>query len=146
MPVGMQLAIERNLFVKLAELATLIARYNVLDSMYQNWSGLSLEKEYESSLVKLCSHVLSFLYLCFTSSSDRKRTPENPLEEIDRYYTRIANADAKCRAFTVTIEDVAQKNHLKRTAEEIYNCDDSSSTEAEVTLPRKTPSLKRIKT
>ena len=145
MPVGMQLAIERNLFAKLAELATLIARYNVLDSMYQNWSGMSL-KEYESSLVELCSHVLNFLYICFTSSSNRKITPENPFEEIDRHYTRIADADAKCRAFTVTIEDVAQKNRLKRTAEEIYKCDDSSSTEAEVTLSRKTPSLKRIKT
>jgi hypothetical protein len=145
MPIRTQLGFERNLFAKLAELATLIARYNVLDSMYQNWSGMSLEKKYESSLVELCSHVLNFLYICFTSSSDLKRTPENPFKEIDRYYTRIADADAKCRAFTVTIEDIAQKNPLKRTAEEIYNCDDSSSTEAEVTLPRKTPSLKRIK-
>lgn len=45
----------------LANLATLIARYSVLENVYQQWQEMSLEKEYENSLIALAILVLQLL-------------------------------------------------------------------------------------
>ena len=58
---------EGTILTVLADLATLVARYTVMENMYQNWPGMTLERNYEKSLVSLCVHVLTFLEMVLRS-------------------------------------------------------------------------------
>ncbi|KFY64950.1 hypothetical protein V496_02914 [Pseudogymnoascus sp. VKM F-4515 (FW-2607)] len=43
---------------QIADIVSPIARYTVMESMYQQWPNMTLEKNYEGSLADLCVHIL----------------------------------------------------------------------------------------
>jgi len=90
----------------MANVATLVARYNVLESMYQNWPGMTLHKDYENSLISLCIHVLRYLSTVFSISNNAPQ--KSPLEGLAKIYASITKADQHCRGFTVTIQEDLQ--------------------------------------
>jgi len=91
-----------NILQTLADLATLVARYNVLESMYQNWEAMTLEKNYEDSLISLCTHVLGYLGGILGLRGEFSMFVR---DHLNSEFTKIVEADKACRSFTVTIEE-----------------------------------------
>jgi len=153
------------IFAAIADVAILVARYTVMENMYQNWPGMSLEPNYEKSLISLCIHVLTFLEkgLSDQDSTDLARTLSENMDKINE-------ADAICREFKVTVmqemsdlsvDDVSEQDFdsegtleaphgIKRKIEDVSMEDsDSASTEVEFSQKevavRRFPSLKGVK-
>ncbi|PQE19556.1 hypothetical protein CJF31_00011420 [Rutstroemia sp. NJR-2017a BVV2] len=106
----------------LAEIATIVARYTVMESIYSNWKGMSLEKEYESALIELSTHVLRYIGLMLKSSL----RPEGTRSHMKVYFDKIQRADAKCRGFSAVIS--TDDMHDGREVEIEDVSDDSDST------------------
>ena len=85
----------------ISEIATLVARYNVLESMYQQWLGMSLEPNYEKSLIVFCVHVLRYLDMALLSRQELVRGIYEA--ELESLIEKIREADIICRGFSVTI-------------------------------------------
>lgn len=115
-------------FVDLSEVATLVARYNVLESMYKQWPGMSLEPNYENSLIELCVRVLRYLDLILSRPST---SGQNDFEERGvALMAMIRSADVACRGFSVTIVGEVESKGMERDVEDISaDEDDSDSTE-----------------
>jgi hypothetical protein len=115
-------------FENLSEIATLVARYNVLESMYRQWPGMSLESNYENSLIELCVHVLRYLDLALFARLDAGRQPfESYLEVL---MVKIREADVACRGFSVTIVNTDESEGGERKVEDVSADEvDSDSTE-----------------
>ncbi|RDW74872.1 hypothetical protein BP6252_06014 [Coleophoma cylindrospora] len=125
----------------LADIVTLIARYNVMESMYQQWPNMSLEKNYEDSLVDLCVHVLRYLNRVITMATlDRAEDAEQKLSENMK---RIEEADDRCRGFKVTIIEASMQRGTKRSAQDVEDddSDDSNDNENGVEEEGKSPVL-----
>ncbi|KAH9208894.1 hypothetical protein DL95DRAFT_449616 [Leptodontidium sp. 2 PMI_412] len=113
--------------VDLSEVATLVARYNVLESMYKQWPGMSLESNYENSLIELCVRVLRYLDLVLSRPST---SGQNDFEERVALMAMIRSADVACRGFSVTIVGEVESKGMERDVEDISaDEDDSDSTE-----------------
>jgi hypothetical protein len=121
-----------------------------MESMYQQWPGMTLEKDYENSLISLCVHVLR--YLNAVPSDEYNPECKQAEEQLNTCMSEINKADAACRGFTVTISDDATNRGTKRKVEDVSDEDnDSDSTvvnedekEKETAL-KAPPSAKRIK-
>ncbi|KAL5325619.1 hypothetical protein ACEPPN_006747 [Leptodophora sp. 'Broadleaf-Isolate-01'] len=93
-----------------ADIAILIARYSVLESTYQQWSGMSLDPDYEKAIVDLC--VLFLAYIARFLNSEEAGSSR--AQALDSQMGKIAEADAICRGFTVTfpihrkVEDLSE--------------------------------------
>ncbi|PQE32102.1 hypothetical protein CJF32_00001691 [Rutstroemia sp. NJR-2017a WRK4] len=105
----------------LAEIATIVARYTVMESIYSNWKGMSLEKEYESALIQLSTHVLRYIGLMLKFSLRREGG-----SDMKGYFGKIRRADAKCRGFSAVIS--TDDRHDRREVEVEDVSDDSDST------------------
>ncbi|RDW85944.1 hypothetical protein BP5796_04269 [Coleophoma crateriformis] len=129
----------------LADIVTLIARYNVMESMYQQWPNMSLEKNYEDSLVDLCAHVLRYLSHVITIATlERAEGAEQRLNESMK---RIEEADDRCRGFKVTIIEASVQRGTKRSVQDVEDddSDDSNDNEIGVEVEReKSGSCKRL--
>jgi hypothetical protein len=72
-----------------------VARYNIMESVYQQWEGMSLSPTYESGLIALCVHVLKYLVriislnLCFLDSE----LTTMDWEELESCFAKIMEAD-----------------------------------------------------
>ena len=131
------------ILAEMAYIATLMARYNVMESMYQQWPNMSLEKNYEDSLVELCMHVFRYLEAVMRLSYDT--TTGTMLRE---HFTKIHEADEKCRGFSVAIIDDEGVRRTKRTIDDVSD-EDSDSTIVEHSSKGASfdtqPSTKRLK-
>jgi hypothetical protein len=89
-------------------MATIVARYNVMESVYHQWPGMTIDKDYEISLIRLCVEVLRYLDAVYTYKYDFSvLRSEGTLEKIMQ---NINKADIACRGFSVTIvQDVLQR-------------------------------------
>ncbi|KUJ16593.1 uncharacterized protein LY89DRAFT_734689 [Mollisia scopiformis] len=90
----------QNLYAALADVVTLVARYNVIERIYRQWQGMLVEEEYRVALVALCVRVLLFLDEVISNSAEMKA------ETLGQWMGKINEADASCRRFSVIIEDV----------------------------------------
>ncbi|KAG4430749.1 hypothetical protein IFR05_013770 [Cadophora sp. M221] len=101
-----------------ADIATLIARYNVLESIYQQWSGMSLDPDYERAIIDLCVLVLAYIarFLQFGEAGSPRA------QALGSQMGKIVEADSKCRGFTVTFS-------VDRRVEDLSE-DDSDSDDA----------------
>ncbi|KAE8451648.1 hypothetical protein EG329_003105 [Mollisiaceae sp. DMI_Dod_QoI] len=108
---GADLGACEDLFIALADVATLVARYNVMESMYQQWPGMTLEPHYEDALVSLCIHIFRFLDKVITTLLP----PARPIisEDLTRLIVKINEADAVCREFSVTFLDCTTTSNIE---------------------------------
>jgi hypothetical protein len=110
----------------LSEIATLVARYNVLESMYQQWPGMSLEKMYEKSLVDLCINVLKYLDLALSHPpAPEQKDFEQRREAL---MVNIRSADIACRGFSVTIVNDDESVGKESKLEDIFTDEEDSDT------------------
>ncbi|PVH67911.1 hypothetical protein DL98DRAFT_599988 [Cadophora sp. DSE1049] len=115
-----------------ADIATLTARYNVLESIYQQWSGMSLDPDYEKAIVDLC--VLVLAYIARFLNSGEAGSPR--AHALDSQMGKIAEADAKCRGFTVTFS-------IDRKVEDLSE-DDSDSDDTVTDIKAKKRSFRDV--
>ncbi|KAE9371464.1 hypothetical protein N431DRAFT_24725 [Stipitochalara longipes BDJ] len=101
-------------FSAFVDVATLIARYTVMENMYQNWPGMSLEPKYEESLMSLCIQVLNFLGRLLCREDELDTVVWTVAEEM----AKINKADAICREFKVTILQDQSSHALDDVLEE----------------------------
>ena len=85
------------MLLELAEIASIVARYGVMESIYQKWDGMSLQSKYESALIGLCVPILRYLDLTIFDSQQVPRDLTTPA-------ARIRDAELVCRGFIVTID------------------------------------------
>lgn len=116
---------ETNIMAGIADIATLVARYNILETMYQQWDCMTLDKEYENSLIDLCVHV--FIYLDEVPAIDVHHRCKRAEEYLDSCLAEVHKADAACRGLTVTIEDDSFRRGTKRTVEDIEEEEEEDS-------------------
>ncbi|CZR67764.1 uncharacterized protein PAC_17663 [Phialocephala subalpina] len=116
----------KDILEALADVAVLVARYNVMESMYQQWSGMTLESNYEDALILLCSEVLNFLNQAILLPPRRSSVSDQLMTvEMGSSIAKIEAADAACRGFSVTPLD----SLLNRNVEDVSDEDsDSDST------------------
>jgi hypothetical protein len=106
----------------------LVVRYNVLESMYQQWLGISLEPNYEKSLIALCVQVLRYLDMTLLS---RRQLIRGIFEaELEALMGKIRETDSTCRGFSVTILTEEKSKVLGRKVEDVSTeNEDSDKTE-----------------
>lgn len=102
----------------LADIATLVARYNVMESMYQNWSGMTIDANYEEALLSLCVTVLKCIDVIIESSL----ADSFDADILQTSMKKVNEADAVCRQFSVTFLDSV----LERNVEDISDSDSDS--------------------
>jgi hypothetical protein len=103
-----------------------VARYNVLESIYQSWEGMSLEQAYEDSVELLCTRVLKHLAQILKLYTNPAPNPSSSVTEaLDVQFNQILDADRICRNFTVTIHYHTPKS-VFGTAEDLSDDDEDS--------------------
>lgn len=123
-----QILANSELLKELAEIATLVARYNVMESMYQQWPGMTLEANYEKSLIALSVEVLKYLDLLLDVASLSERIPFEGM--LENFMVNVRDADIACRGFNVTIVNEDEMGGVLRAAKDVSDEDeDSDSTE-----------------
>ncbi|KAF4625538.1 hypothetical protein G7Y89_g12628 [Cudoniella acicularis] len=108
----------------LSNIATLIARYNVLEIMYRSFPNITLEKTYEDCLLETCVLILE----CLDKISQYRYDDLNSIRAIKDWAKKTAEADQKCRGFTVTFEKVIKQGTKRQfeNVEDEADSDDSS--------------------
>ncbi|KUJ12572.1 uncharacterized protein LY89DRAFT_673527 [Mollisia scopiformis] len=109
----------------LADVVALIARYNVMESMYQQLPGMDLEPDYEDALVSLCTHVLEYLGQVITLSLETGQHASMS-EILTQTINKINQADTNCRQFTVTFMDTALDRDIKDVSDEDSDSDSAN--------------------
>ena len=118
-----------------------------MESMYHEWPGMTLEKKYENSLINLCTKVLQYLDKVMQTQS---WLSSDPTEDLTSHAVKIAEADAACRGFTVTIvPEVVQRDVVRGTKRTIEIVEDDEDSDSDSTLVEHElgliPTPKRIK-
>jgi hypothetical protein len=98
-------------FTQLQDIAGIVARYAVMENLYQQ-SGiaLSLKPEYESALLSLCSTVLEYFALSITlgraiSGNDHTMEQKQRLSDAcKKLMETIKDKDRSCLSFRVIVE------------------------------------------
>ncbi|KAF7947724.1 hypothetical protein EAE96_008804 [Botrytis aclada] len=110
------------IITEMSEIVSIVARYTVMENIYAQWKGMSLDKEYEQSLINLSTHVLIYLGAfvpCLSESS--ANTDMKP------YFDKIIEADTACRGFKVIVSAENTAIDRKRSFEDFS--DDSDHTD-----------------
>ncbi|KAK6596123.1 fungal specific transcription factor [Botrytis cinerea] len=118
------------IITEMTKISSIIARYTVMENIYAQWKGMSLDKDYEQSLVNLSTHILIYLGTLLPSPTGR-----NVNAAMEPYFDRIMEADTACRGFTVIVSAENTDIGQKRLSEDLL--DESDDTEdSDETIPR----------
>ncbi|KAF7925656.1 uncharacterized protein EAE98_006881 [Botrytis deweyae] len=109
------------IITEMSEIVSIIARYTVMENIYAQWKGMTLDKDYEQSLINLSTRVLIYLG-AFIPSFSESSTNAN----MKPYFEEIIEADTACRGFTVIVSSKSTAIDRKRSFEE--SSDDSDDT------------------
>jgi hypothetical protein len=138
-----------------------------MESMYHQWPGMTLDKDYETSLVNLCVDVLRYLDTLYMQKY--YVTGSFSADILTKLMDNIQRADTACRGFSATIvQDVLQHTldeleeddsdsddmvlvqcGVKRRIEDVSDQEDDSDGTAvgtqEVVAVKELPRAKRVK-
>jgi hypothetical protein len=87
----------------MAEIATLLARYNVMENIYNEWPGLGIDQGLMDSLTRICALVLLYIGQLkrYRYSHESSFEEVEALRNLNKYITKIQSADNECRGFTI---------------------------------------------
>ncbi|KAF7903466.1 uncharacterized protein EAF01_006515 [Botrytis porri] len=110
------------IITEMSEIVSKIARYTVMENIYAQWKGMSLNKDYEHFLINLSTHILIYLGAFVPSLSENSTNAD-----MKPYFDKIIDADTACRGFTVIVSAESTTIDRKRSFEEFS--DDSGDTD-----------------
>ncbi|KAF5872502.1 putative binuclear zinc transcription factor protein [Botrytis fragariae] len=110
------------IITEMSGIVSIIARYTVMENIYAQWKGMSLDKDYEQSLINLSTHVLIYLGAFVPSISESSTNAD-----MKPYFDKIIEADTVCRGFTVIVSAENTTIDRKRSFQEFS--DDSDDTD-----------------
>ncbi|QSZ34374.1 hypothetical protein DSL72_005966 [Monilinia vaccinii-corymbosi] len=87
------------IIAQLAELASIIARYTVMENIYAQWEGMSVHKQYEETLISFSTHVLNYFGELLSPTVEYG---DGFSMKMKHHFQDIMYADKACRAFTAT--------------------------------------------
>lgn len=124
----------RQSFSQLQDIVGVIARYAVMENLYQkSGSALSLKPAYESALLSLCSKILEYFAVSITLARETRENPkyEHTSEEKQRFVDvceqlvrTIREMDGECQGFRVVVE--AREESRSPSETEIEDVSDDS--------------------
>lgn len=129
-----------DLFARLADIATLVARYNVIESIFRQWPSMTIEKKYEQTIINFCMTVFQYLesiqhagWSLFTTNPPRTSFSSITLQDLSEWEVKTTRADAACRGFTVILEPEAAPRDavLDRVIEEVEDAEDTMDESAD---------------
>jgi hypothetical protein len=93
----------------MAEIATLLARYNVMENIYNEWPGLGVDQGLTDSLTRMCALVLLYIGQLkrYRYSHESSFEEVEALRNLDEHIAEIRSADNECRGFTIRTFDEA---------------------------------------
>ncbi|CAD6446382.1 4b0c5c29-b53a-4a42-a15f-3a191b5f48cd [Sclerotinia trifoliorum] len=109
------------IIAELAEIASIIARYTVMENIYAQWKGMTLENNYKESLINLSTHVLIYMGTLFSRFKDFGIDLD-----MKPYFHKIIEADTACRGFTVIFSSEAGAVDQKRSIGDMSDDSDDS--------------------
>jgi hypothetical protein len=119
-------------FTQLQDIVAIIARYAVMENLYQqSGNALSLKLEYQSALLSLCTTILGYFAVAFAlgralSSLDNTTALKNSefADICERLMEEIRVKDRACHGFRVVVE-AKEKSETESEAEIEDVSDDS---------------------
>lgn len=96
-----------------------------MENIYAQWKGMSLNEDYEQSLINLSTHVLIYLGALILPPIESDGNTD-----MKSYFNNIIEADAACRGFTVIVSSENIPAEQKRSIEDIS--DDTGSSDDSV--------------
>lgn len=108
---------------QIAQISSIIARYIVMENIYAQWKEMSLDKNYEATLINFSTQV--FIYFGQLLSATAECGDEFSTKT-KSYFQNIMYADEACRGFTVIFSAENSPYDLKRSIEDVS--DDSDNT------------------
>jgi hypothetical protein len=98
-------------FAQLQDLGAIIARYSVMENLYQqSVSGLSLKQEYQSELLSLCTTLLEYFALSFKlgramdGSDSMAEEIQGLINACGQLTDTVRDKDKACQDFRVVVE------------------------------------------
>ncbi len=98
-------------FAQLQDLVAIIARYSVMENLYQqSGSTLSLKDEYQSALVSLCSTTLEYFASSFklgramAGSDSVTEEMQGLINACGQLIETVRDKDRACQSFRVVVE------------------------------------------
>lgn len=90
------------IFGQLEGITGIIARYSIMENLYRQTRGVSLESDYEAALIELCCKILSWFNLAFVLCD----SPFDPqvIATCVKLWTSIRESDHACQGFHITVE------------------------------------------
>jgi len=106
-----ELATTYNSFIQLQDVVAIIARYAVMENLYQqSGSALSLKPEYQAALLSLCSTILEYFASSFKvqlrcfNGSVMPKLKEDRIEVCRQLMDVVKEKDKACQGFRVLVE------------------------------------------
>jgi len=96
----------------LLDIVGLVARYAVMENLYQANGGMTLKDEYRAELIGLCMKILEFfvgMERLITRLGDKEES--EAMDNLKKMVANIKKSDEKCRGFKVTVEEVDDEKH-----------------------------------
>ena len=98
-------------FTQLQDIVAIIARYAVMENLYQqSGSALSLKDEYQSALLSLCSTLLEYFALSFklgravAGSDSMTEEIQGLINACGQLIETVRDKDMACQSFRVVVE------------------------------------------
>ncbi|TEY32123.1 hypothetical protein BOTCAL_0757g00040 [Botryotinia calthae] len=117
------------IITEMTKVSSIIARYTVMENIYAQWKGMSLDKDYEQSLINLSTHVLIYLGTLLPSPIGR-----NTNAAMEPYFDKIMEADTACRGFTVIVSAENIDIDQERLSEDLLDDSDDNEDSDETIL------------
>lgn len=96
-----------------------------MENIYAQWKGMSLEKDYEWSLINLSTDILIYLGALIS-----RPTEDDRITDMKSYFENIIESDTACRGFTVIVSSESSSVEQKRSIEDVSDDTDSSDDSA----------------
>jgi hypothetical protein len=103
--------VTNKVFAQLQDIVAIIARYSVMENLYQqSGSALSLKHEYQSALLSLCTTLLEYFALSFklgramAGSDSMTEEMQGLINACGQLVETVRDKDMACQSFGVVVE------------------------------------------
>lgn len=112
------------IFCQLEDITGIIARYAVMENLYRQTRGISLQTDYKAALIRLCCKILSWFDWAFLICEYDHPRGMITCREL---WISIKQSDQACQSFQITVIAVGEYNTGDMEIEELSDETSDSS-------------------